>query len=302
MFEYPDNSIPTTPSNFLALPPGQSDIETSGIVILPVPYDSTTSFRTGSREGPRAIIEASAALEDYDLEMDLDVAELGIYTAPVLEPHLGSPELNVERVKQAVSRFLAPNKMVGVIGGEHSITAGSVLAHKAVYPDLSVLYLDAHCDLRDEYMGTRWGHASGGRRIHDLCSVVFVGLRSMCEEERDYIQLASSDDGYNPISTFVCPIADSQSLARDVIEKLNDAVYVSVDLDVFDPSLMPSVGTPEPGGMDWYQVVGLIKAVSEKRRIVGFDVCELAPREGPSACSYTAAKLVYKLIAYSMGS
>ena len=179
MFEYPDNSIPTTPSNFLALPPSQSDIETSGIVILPVPYDSTTSFRAGSREGPRAIIEASAALEDYDLEMDLDVAGLGIYTAPVLEPHLGSPELNVERVSQAVSCFLAPNKLVGVIGGEHSITAGSVLAHKEVYPDLSVLYLDAHCDLRDEYMGTRWGHASGGRRIHDVCSVVFVGLRSM---------------------------------------------------------------------------------------------------------------------------
>ena len=150
MFEYPDNSIPTTPSNFLALPPSRSDIETSGIVILPVPYDSTTSFRVGSREGPRAISEASAALEDYDLEMDLDVAGLGIYTAPVLEPHLGSPELNVERVSQAVSCFLAPNKLVGVIGGEHSITAGSVLAHKEVYPDLSVLYLDAHCDLRDD--------------------------------------------------------------------------------------------------------------------------------------------------------
>ena len=114
--------------------------------------------------------------------------------------------------------------------------------------------------------------------------------------------MASRDDGYNSIATFACPISDPQSLARDVIEKLNDTVYVSVDLDVFDPSLMASVGTPEPGGMDWYQVVGLIKSVAEKRHIVGFDVCELAPREGPSACSYTAAKLVYKLIAYSMGS
>ena len=299
MSESSTNSIPTTPSNFLALPPNQSDLETAGIVILPVPYDSTTSFRAGSREGPAAIIEASAALEDYDLEMDLDVAEIGIYTAPVLEPHLGSPELNVERVKQAVNGYLAPNRMVGVIGGEHSVTAGAVAAHKSRFPDLSVLYFDAHCDLRDEYMGTRWGHASGGRRIHDLCPLVFVGVRSMCEEERDYIRLLSRDDGCHSISLFPCPITDPVSLASDVIEKLTDKVYISIDLDVFDPSLMSSVGTPEPGGMDWYQVIGLIKAISENHQIVGFDVCELAPREGPSACSYTAAKLVYKIISYS---
>lgn len=299
MSESSTNSIPTTPSNFLALPPNQSDLETAGIVILPVPYDSTTSFRAGSREGPAAIIGASAALEDYDLEMDLDVAEIGIYTAPVLEPHLGSPELNVERVKQAVTGYLAPNRMVGVIGGEHSVTAGAVAAHKSSFPDLSVLYFDAHCDLRDEYMGTRWGHASGGRRIHDLCPLVFVGVRSMCAEERDYIRLLSRGDGRHSISLFPCPITDPVSLARDVIEKLTDKVYISIDLDVFDPSLMSSVGTPEPGGMDWYQVIGLIKAISENHQIVGFDVCELAPREGPSACSYTAAKLVYKIISYS---
>ena len=299
MSESSINPIPTTPSNFLALPPNQSDLETAGAVILPVPYDSTTSFRTGSREGPAAIIEASAALEDYDLEMDLDVAEIGIYTAPVLEPHLGSPELNVERVKQAVNGYLAPNRMVGVIGGEHSVTAGAVAAHKSSFPNLSVLYFDAHCDLRDEYMGTRWGHASGARRIHDLCPLVFVGVRSMCEEERDYIRLSSRDDGCHPISLFPCPITDPVSLARHVTEKLTDEVYISIDLDVFDPSLMPSVGTPEPGGMDWYQVIGLIKAISEDHQIVGFDVCELAPREGPSSCSYTAAKLVYKIISYS---
>lgn len=301
MSEAAGSHIPWTPSNFLALPPDQCDLENSGAVLIPVPYDSTASFRSGAREGPAAMIEASGALEDYDLQLDLDVSQIGIHTAPFVEPHLGSPELMVQRVRQAVASYLRSDRIVGVLGGEHSISAGAVQAHLEQYPELSVLYLDAHADLRDEYMGTQWGHASGARRIHASCPLVLVGVRSISEEERDYLAAQANAPGSQAISAFFWPPSnnDEGSLTREVISRLSDPVYVSVDLDVFDPSVMAAVGTPEPGGMSWNQVTGLLRAVAESRRIVGFDVCELAPREGPMACTYTAAKLVYKLIAYA---
>ena len=296
-----ETQIPWTPTNFLALPPDQCELENSRAVLIPVPYDSTASFRGGAREGPAAMIEASGALEDYDLQLDLDVSQIGIHTAPFVEPHLGSPELMVQRVRQAVASYLRSDRIVGVLGGEHSISAGAVQAHLEQYPELSVLYLDAHADLRDEYMGTQWGHASGARRIHASCPLVLVGVRSISEEERDYLAAQANAPGSQAISTFFWPPSnnDEGSLAREIISRLSDPVYVSVDLDVFDPSVMAAVGTPEPGGMSWNQVTGLLRTVGESRRIVGFDVCELAPREGPMACTYTAAKLVYKLIAYA---
>ena len=301
MSEASGSRIPWTPANFLALPPDQCELENSGAVLIPVPYDSTASFRGGAREGPAAMIEASGALEDYDLELDLDVSQIGIHTAPFLEPHLGSPELMVQRVRQAVATYLRFDRVVGVLGGEHSIAAGAVQAHLDQYPELSVLYLDAHADLRDEYMGTQWGHASGARRIHGWCPLVLVGVRSICEAERDYLRFQANSPASPAISSFFWPPndADEGSLHREVISRLSDLVYVSVDLDVFDPSVMAAVGTPEPGGMLWNQVTGLLRAVAGSHRIVGFDVCELAPREGPMACTYTAAKLVYKLIAYA---
>ena len=290
--------LPWTPHNFLALPREQSGLDGSKVVLVPVPYDSSTSFRTGARYGPDAIIAASGAIEDYDCELDSDVSQAGIHTTLALEPHLGGPELMVQRVRDAVAQYLEPGRIVGVLGGDHSVTIGSVRAHLDTWPDMSVLYLDAHADLRDEYMGTPWGHASGARRIHDLCPLALVGVRSMCQEERDYI--ASRN-----VPIFPWPPAqddrtqDARAYEQSVVERLSPSVYVSVDLDVFDPSIMAAVGTPEPGGMTWHQVVSLLRTVAEARRIVGFDVCELSPGEGPAACSYTAAKLVYKLAAYS---
>lgn len=286
------NSQPWTARNFLSLPEENSSLEGAGVVLIPVPYDSTTSFRSGARDGPRAIIEASYALEDYDNELDLDVSLVGVHTTAMVEPHMGGPDRMVERVRHAVSHYLGGSKIVGVLGGEHSVAVGSVLAHLDAYPGLSVLYLDAHADLRSDYLGTPWGHASVARRIHEVCRLVVVGVRSMCQEERDYIRCQS-------IPTYGWPTADDKSYMTEVVDRLGPNVYVSVDLDVFDPSLMAAVGTPEPGGMDWYQVTGLLRTVAESRRIVGFDVCELSPGEGPPACSYTAAKLVYKLIAYA---
>jgi agmatinase len=300
------------PFNFLALPEEQSRLDKARVVVLPVPYDSTTSFRGGARDGPRAIIEASYNLEDYDPELDADVAEIGIHTSQGLEPHMEGPRHMVERVRAAVDSFLQQNKLVAMIGGEHSISVGAVNALTAYYPDMSVLYLDAHADLRDEYMGTGWGHASVARRISELCPLVQVGVRSMSLDEKEFI------DG-NGISVFGWPppgsplrggpMGDRQAggreptgedgLSRQIVSLLPRHVYVSIDLDVLDPAIMSAVGTPEPGGMDWHRITSLLRAVAEERRIVGFDVTELSPREGPTACSYTAAKLVYKLLAYA---
>ena len=284
--------VPSTPANFLALPPDQSALATASAVLIPVPIDSTTSFRTGARYGPAAIIAASAALEDYDLELGIDVAELGIHTAPALEPHVGDPEQMAMRVRQAVAHYQSQDKLTGVIGGDHSAAIGSALACLDKYPDLSVLYIDAHADLRDEYQGTGWGHGSAARRISEHCPVSLVGVRTLALEERTFIDQAGLRGCYWP---------PSDGCLDNITNALNPQVYVSVDLDALDPSEMAAVGTPEPGGMRWQDLVTLMRQVAEQRRIVGFDVCELAPNEGPPANSYTAAKLVYKLIAYATG-
>ena len=279
--------------NFLALTPEQSALATASVALIPVPYDSTTSYRGGARDGPSGIIAASAQMEDYDPELDLDVAALGIHTLPALEPHMGGPERMARRVREAVASCMAPGRVVGVLGGEHSLTAGSALAHFEAFPSMTVLYLDAHADLRDEYQGTQWGHASGARRVHDLCPLVLAGVRSLSLEERDFIRA-------NNVPVWPCPADGGLLPADEILPALGDDVYVSVDLDVFDPSVMSAVGTPEPGGLSWRQVTSLLRSIAENRRIVGFDVCELAPAEGPTACTYTAARLVAKLAAYSV--
>ncbi len=282
--------VPWTPTNFLALPPEQSDLDTAAAVLIPVPIDSSTSFRSGARYGPAAIIAASAALEDYDLELDIDVAELGIHTAPPLEPHVGDPQQMALRVQAAVAHYAATGQLTGVIGGDHSAAIGSALAHLERHPELSVLYIDAHADLRDEYQGAAWGHGSAARRISEHCPITLAGVRTLAQEELEFIDSASI-----PICYWPSPNPD---YAHDIISSLGPNVYVSVDLDVLDPSEMPAVGTPEPGGMRWLELLSLLRQVAEQRRIVGFDICELAPNEGLPAHAYTAAKLVYKMVAY----
>ncbi len=289
-----DSASPLIPHNFLALPQEQSSLEAAKVALIPVPYDSTTSFRSGSRDGPEAIITASYGLEDYDFELELDVSEIGIHTTGAREPHMAGPGPMTERIKGVVASYIGMGKTVGLLGGEHSITIGSIQAHVEAYPSLSVLYLDAHADLRDEYMGTPFGHASAARRAYERCPIALAGVRSLCQEEHDFIR-------DNDIPVWYWDSNPDLSSADSVLDSLSDRVYVSVDLDVLDPALMPAVGTPEPGGLAWHQLVSLLAKVAESRRIVGFDVCELAPADGPPACSYTAAKLVYKLVAYSRG-
>ena len=293
-----DKNLPWIPANFLALPPHQCDLATAGAVLIPVPCDSTTSVRSGARLGPAAIIEASYGLEDYDWELDLDVSQVGIHTTPALEPHTGDAAQMVERVRLAVAEYIGPNRLTGVIGGDHSVCIGSALAHLKAFPNMSVLYLDAHADLRDEYLGTSWGHSSGARRISEHCPVTLAGIRSMAPDERDYLAASNMKAfGWPP------PTGENrEEYARRVVEGLGDEVYISIDLDVLDPSLMAAVGTPEPGGMFWQDIMAVLSSVANSRRIVGFDVNELAPREGPPACAYTAAKVIYKVIGLTSAS
>ncbi len=286
--------VPVTPANFLALPPDQSALDAASAVLIPVPIDSATSFRVGARYGPAAIIAASAALEDYDLELAIDVADLGIHTAPPLEPHVGDPRQMAARVQQAVAHFQFLNKLTGVIGGDHSAAIGSALACLDRFPQLSVVYIDAHADLRDQYQGTGWGHGSAARRIAERCPISLIGVRTLAAEEKRQIDHANIPVCYWP--------PQSDGFADDLIAGLSPDVYVSIDLDVLDPSEMAAVGTPEPGGMRWLELVNLLRRICEQRRVVGFDVCELAPNEGPPANSYTAAKLVYKMIAYALNN
>lgn len=292
-FGDPLDGIPKHWNSFLDVSPSAVTLADAEVILLPVPYDSTTSYRTGARHGPSAITIASRQLEDYDLELDRDVSTVGIYTAPELEADVSSPEAMVGRVEKAVRSVAKHDVLVGVLGGDHSVTIGAVRALKEIHPDLSVLYLDAHADMRDEYMGTRWGHASVARRLHEMCPVVEVGVRSLSTPERDFIH----DEGV-PVVFWMGENTLDDIWGR-VQETLSSHVYVSIDLDVLDPSLMAAVGTPEPGGMSWDDVTGLIRLVAAQRRIVGFDVTELSPDEGPEACAFTAAKLTYKLIAYA---
>ena len=285
-------NIFSLPQNFAGLPEKYSDLKKAGVVILPVPYDGTAEWHGGTRNAPQTIINASRYLEMYDRELDREICTIGIHTLPPLDPILSAPESMVKRVYFAAQQILAAGKFPVMLGGEHTMSIGMVQALKENYPDLCVLQFDAHADLRDEYLGTKYYHACAMRRIIEYCPIVQVGVRSFSLEERDFIRERKLKPFYAEELT--------SDTAQQVVNALGSAVYISVDVDVFDPSIMAAVGTPEPGGMSWQQVLDIVKLVTQKKNVVGFDVVELCPQEGPDACSYTAAKLVYKLIGYAV--
>ncbi|MFA5056420.1 MAG: agmatinase [Dehalococcoidia bacterium] len=282
------------PRRSFSFPPKYCELKDAKVVVLPIPYDSTVDWRAGTREGPNAIIDASHFLEQYDHELGCYIHDLGIHTLPELVPSMKGPEETVERVYKATKQLLGKGKFVVMLGGEHSLTAGTVRAYRERFKNMSVLQLDAHSDLRDEYEDTKFNHACVMRRVHELCPIVQVGIRSMGQDDMDYIKKKK----LRPFYAKETPLTRADEKA--IVSQLSDDVYITIDLDVFDPSIMAAVGTPEPGGMGWYEVIRLLKLVAKEKRIVGFDVMELAPREGPIACTYLAAKLTYKLIGLSL--
>lgn len=262
----------------------------SEIAIYPVPYDGTSTWIKGADKGPFAIIEASPALELYDIETDYEVYTHGIYTCPFPDAGKG-PEKMVKRVENGVSKLLNAGKFVVTIGGEHSVSIGAVRAHAARFESLSILQLDAHADLRNEYEGSPYNHACVMARIKETCPcIVQAGLRSMSICERKVLDFKNV--------FFAKDILNNSGWISDVVERLSDNVYVTIDVDVLDPSIMPSTGTPEPGGLTWYQVMNLLRETVRKKKIAGFDVTELCPNKTNKAPDFTAAKLIYKFLSY----
>ena len=282
--------------SFAGLEPPYTDLQQAKTVILPVPYDATSEWQGGSRHGPQAIIDASQYLELYDLDLDRDIYEAGIATLPQVEPLLSSPQDMINRVYQLVEGLVHKEKFVVMLGGEHSLSLGAVRAFKDHFPDLSVLQLDAHADLRDEYLGTKYGQACVMRRIHELCPILQVGVRSLSREEKQFL----TQEKLRPF--YMSDLAANTGSIERIVDSLGEDVYVTIDVDVFDPSIMPAVGTPEPDGMSWRQLLDIMESVALHKHVVGFDLVEFCPGQGPSSCAFLLAKLAYRLIGYAVPS
>lgn len=261
-------------------------------VILPVPYDLTTTYQSGARRGPGAIIEASCNMELYDEELRSEPYRTGIHTLPAVEPTAASPGEMVRAVCEKVRWILSLEKIPVMLGGEHSISVGAAGAMKERYPSIGVLHLDAHADMRDSYQGTRYSHACTGRRIFECCPLVQVGIRSMSAEEAEFIE------AHDIATISPADMKKNRSWIKKVCDNLPEDVYVTIDLDVLDPSVMPATGTPEPGGIVWGEITALLKTISENVTIRGFDVVELCPIPGMVAPDFMAAKLAYRFMGY----
>ena len=279
------------PINFGYLPEEYSSAENAGIVIIPVAYDGTSTWMKGADKGPDAIIEASANMELYDIETDCEVYKRGIFTEEAIGGKITTREM-VDAVHDAVQYYLEEDKFTVVIGGEHSVSIGSIKAHAKQYDKLTVLQLDAHADLRDEYNGSKYNHACVMARAKESCPIVQVGVRSMSASEKE-----SADESRIFLAE---DIHNNTDWIKKVISRLSDDVYTTIDLDALDPSIMPSTGTPEPGGLLWYDVLELLRMVSERKNVVGFDVVELCPDGSNRAPDFLAAKLIYKLLSYTL--
>jgi agmatinase len=274
-------------TNFGGLPEEYSNQENSAIAILPVPFDGTSTWVKGADKGPDAILSASANMELYDIETGTEVFLRGIYTdTPVMEKT--DPDLMVDEVFKRIKGLLQKEKFPVVIGGEHSVSIGSIRAFADHFPGISVLQLDAHSDLRDEYEGSANNHACVMARALEVASVVQVGIRSM-----DSGELHAMDQSR---IFFAHRIRNDDGWMDKAIDMLSDKVYLTIDLDVFDPSIMPSTGTPEPGGMEWYQCLQFLEKVISRKELVGFDVVELCPSGSNKAPDFLAAKLIYRIL------
>ena len=284
----------SSPYNFGAIPKQLSDYKSSKIVILPVPYDATTSYKSGTRDGPGAIISASRSMELFDEETNVNISDIGLCTLDELDVVV-DPEKMADRVYQTCQHLLNDSKTIVMLGGEHSLSFGYARALIEKYPKMSVLHIDAHSDLAFDNGGTKYDHGCVARRISELCPIVQVGIRSISREDIDYAKQKGIRIFY---ASDITHDKGNNWIAK-VTSQLTDDVYVTIDVDALDISIMPSVGTPEPGGIQWYQLLELLKQTCANKNIIGFDVVELCPIPGNVAPDFAAAKIVKKLIAYA---
>jgi len=283
----------TTPDNFLGLEPEHSAYGDARFAILPIPYDSASSYQTGSRNGPAAIISASQQVELFDQELERECHTAGIATLDPVEPtHTGHAAMH-EDLFNIARRIVEDGKFLVGLGGDHSISSALVRAVMTRHKNLSVLQIDAHCDLRDSYEGTPFSHACVMRRIIDLgASIVPVGIRTVDTEEHNFMKRAN----IKPITARDCHF--EKDWIDRAVSALGDTVYITIDIDGFDPAYAPGTGTPEPGGLDWYQVTSLLRSVASERTVVGADVVEVMPIPGQVVTEFLAARIAYKVMSY----
>lgn len=275
--------------------PTRPDFEDARIVVVPIPLDRTTSYVAGTRNGPHEILVASSHMELWDEEMECDVSTVGICTLPEMEFPFASLDDVTAEIRRVAAEVISRDKFPVFLGGEHSITGPIVAAMAQKYSGLSVLQIDAHADLRDSYMGTPHNHACAMRRALEYARATQVGIRSLSPEE------AAAAPGLPTEIFYDFNMRSDENWIERVVDSLGETVYITVDVDGLEPSIMPATGTPEPGGLSWYETLALLRHVIESRNVVGCDIVELAPLPGIVAPNFLCAKLVYKILSYKFG-
>ncbi len=274
---------------FAGIPEKYAGLEKSKVVLIPVPYDGTSTWQKGADKGPEALLQASENMELYDIETNTEVYREGICLLdPLAVP--AEPEKMVAQVHDVVKTHIKKNKLVTLIGGEHSISIGAMRAFNECFENLSVLQLDAHADLRKTYNGSAFNHACAMHEVNENGHLVQVGIRSMDTSETG---IMNEEQVF-----FAHKMAEDDYWMDTAIDLLKENVYITLDLDVFDPSIMPATGTPEPGGMLWYETLEFLRRVFSEKNVVGFDIVELCPNEHHKASDFLAAKLYYKMLSY----
>jgi len=266
-------------------------------VILPIPYEATTTYGSGTREGPDAVLAASRQLEDWDEELGLDVsAKVRIATAPPMTPEAAGPQAMLDKIRKTVQPWIAEGKLILAIGGEHTVTLPLVQAAQTKYPDLHIVALDAHADFRERYDGSPLSHACTLRRLYELGRpMTLMGVRSFSEEEHNFLFVAPRFTMFRA-RTLNSP--EGWQAALDHLGKITSPVYLTIDADVLDPGVMPGVGAPEPGGLSYYQVMGVVRTLAQRGAVVGMDFVELTPIPGNRVSEFTAARILYKALGY----
>ncbi|MBP8959977.1 MAG: agmatinase [Bacteroidales bacterium] len=261
----------------------------SRIVVIPVPYDETSTWLKGADKGPQAIFEASVNLEFYDFETNCEAHTHGIFTLdPIIER--SSPEALVNLIEEKIDFLLGEGKFPVIVGGNHTVSIGAFYAFARKYSGLSILQLDAHADLRDKYEGSPFNHACVMARAREKADIVQVGIRSISAEEAKTARFENIYPAFR--------LWQDRYLYSEALNLLNENVYVTIDLDVFDPSIMPSTGTPEPGGPPYNDIMNFLRRVTESRNVVGFDVVELCPSEYNKMPDFVAARIIYQFLSY----
>lgn len=279
----------TTFKTYAGIETEYAGLDKSKIVLLPVPYDGTSTWGKGADKGPEAFLHASENMELYDIETDTEVYKQGIHLAEAIT-EATSPEAMVAAVHAAIKGNILRNKFVTMVGGEHSVSIGAIRAFNECYNDLTVLQLDAHADLRKSYEGSAYNHACALYEASETTNLIQVGIRSMDASEKTVM---NEENVF-----FAHDMATDDYWMDNAIELMTDNVYITFDLDALDPSIMPSTGTPEPGGLLWYETLEFLKKVFEEKNVIGFDIVELCPNQFDKSSDFLAAKLYYKMLSY----